>query len=183
MVRFSTENNTVFDTQLIGAYNFINIAAAICVGKYFKVDPDAAGKAIETFVPVSLRSQVLVTGTNTIIMDAYNANPESMKAAILDFNRMKAPNKTVILGDMLELGSYSREEHEDLGKLLKNCNFHTIMLIGNEMASAHASVPNSVYFKTKSELERYLESHPVTNSTVLLKASRGIALETVAEKL
>ena len=183
MVRFSTENNTVFDTQLIGAYNFINIAAAICVGKYFKIDPDATGKAIETFVPVSLRSQVLVTGTNTIIMDAYNANPESMKAAILDFNRMKAPNKTVILGDMLELGSYSREEHEDLGKLLKNCNFHTIMLIGNEMAAAHASVPNSVYFKTKSELERYLESHPVTNSTVLLKASRGIALETVAEKL
>ena len=106
-----------------------------------------------------------------------------MKAAILDFEHMKAPNKTVILGDMFELGSYSREEHEDLGKLLKTCNFDTIMLIGDEMAATNANVQDSVYFKTKSELERYLESHPVTNSTILIKASRGMALETVVKKL
>ncbi len=183
MVRFETENTTVFDTQLIGAYNFINIAAAICVGKYFGIHPDDAGKAIAEYLPVTLRSQVIKKGTNTIIMDAYNANPESMKAAILDFDRMKALHKTVILGDMFELGNYSRDEHEALGKLLKTCSFDTILLTGEEMAAAHKEVPGSVYFKTKSQLERYLESHPVTDSTVLLKASRGIALETVTEKL
>jgi UDP-N-acetylmuramoyl-tripeptide--D-alanyl-D-alanine ligase len=175
------ENGEVIQTQLTGKYNFENIAAALCIGKYFEVDPVQANQAIADYVPGNMRSQVMKKGTNTIFLDAYNANPSSMEAAIENLSSIQADNKVVILGDMFELEGEAEREHRLLGELLGKKKFDCVYLCGALMKSAKAVLPDALYFEKKEQLIDELKKNPLSNATVLIKASRGIGLETVLD--
>ncbi len=182
-IRYRHEDGTEIQTQLIGAYNFENIAAALCIGKFFEIPAEAANQAVHDYKPANKRSQVVQQGSNTIILDAYNANPDSMQAAIKSLNAMKATHKVAILGDMYELGEDSPQEHAAIGLLLNECEIKSIFLCGKLMADAQKACPEATYFDTKQALADYLKAHPIAGATILLKASRGIALETLLEYL
>ncbi len=181
-VEFKIEGKQ-YTSQLIGKYNYDNIVGALAIGSYFKVPLAKAIEAVCNYEPTNNRSQVIKTDHNTLILDAYNANPDSMKAAIENFAAMEVNSKSVILGDMLELGEDSRKEHEDLGKLVGSMGFNAIFFCGKEIRSAAPKCIGSFYFATKKELSIYLSKNPLKDSTVLIKASRGIGLETLVDKL
>ena len=182
-VKIKTENGEVVQTQMIGAYNFENIAVALCIGKYFKVDAKLANKAVAEYVPGNMRSQVLKKGTNTIILDAYNANPTSMLAAIDNLAGMTTGKKVVILGDMFELEEEAENEHRNLGKLLKAKKFDRVYLCGKLTQFAKEEFPEALHFESKDLLLDELKRNPIKDSTILVKASRGIGLETVVEAI
>jgi UDP-N-acetylmuramoyl-tripeptide--D-alanyl-D-alanine ligase len=175
------ENGEEIQTQLTGKYNFENIAAALCIGKYFDVDPILGNKAIAEYAPGNMRSQIIKKGSNTIILDAYNANPSSMEAAIENLSSLAAENKVVILGDMFELEEEAEREHRLLGELLKKKKFDRVYLCGSLMKSAKAVLPSALHFEKKEDLIDSLKKNPLNNVTVLIKASRGIGLETVLD--
>lgn len=181
-IRFKTETEEV-QTQLMGAYNFENMAAALCIGKYFGVDSKDANKAVAEYVPGNMRSQIVKKGSNTIILDAYNANPSSMEAAIENLATMKAKKKVAILGDMFELEEEAAKEHARIGELLKSKNFDRVYLCGGLMGEAKKHLPASVHFEEKEQLIESLKQHPIQEATVLVKASRGVGLETILEYL
>ncbi|MCB0497822.1 MAG: UDP-N-acetylmuramoyl-tripeptide--D-alanyl-D-alanine ligase [Cyclobacteriaceae bacterium] len=176
-------DGTSYTTQLIGKYNYNNIAGALAIGKYFNVPLQGAIEAVCNYIPSNNRSQVKKTERNTLILDAYNANPGSMKASVENFAGMKADSKTVILGDMLELGTSSKEEHAAIGQLVYEKGFNAAFFCGKEMRSAAKKCIGCMYFEKKEDLANYLQANPINNSTVLIKASRGIGLETLVEFL
>ncbi|MEP6734555.1 MAG: UDP-N-acetylmuramoyl-tripeptide--D-alanyl-D-alanine ligase [Chryseolinea sp.] len=180
-VKVRAENGQVISTNLIGTYNFENIAAALCIGKYFGVQAEEANSAINSYVAGNMRSQLVKKEGNTVILDAYNANPSSMKAAIENMAAMQVQNKVVILGDMYELEEEAETEHRNIGKLLKASNFDKVMLCGTLMKPAKDEYPEAFFFESKDALIEELKRHPLKNSTVLVKASRGMGLETVVE--
>lgn len=182
-IRFETENGEIVQTQLIGAYNFENIAAALCIGKFFGVEPGAANNAIAEYVPGNMRSQILKKGTNTIILDAYNANPSSMEAAINNLANMKASRKVAILGDMFELEEEAEKEHRKIGELLNTKKFDQVYFCGNLMKAAKNVYAAGQLFEKKEFLIAELKKHPIKDSTILVKASRGIGLESIVEYL
>ena len=182
-VVYQAEGGAPVETQLVGAYNFENIAAARCIGKYFDVPAEAADEAIRSYQPANKRSQVVRQGTNTIILDAYNANPDSMQAAIRNLEAMQAAQKAVILGDMYELGEDAAAEHRAVGELLAQGTVERILFCGELMQAAHEACPRSDYFPDKAKLEKHLQQQPLENNTVLIKGSRGMAMETVVELL
>jgi UDP-N-acetylmuramoyl-tripeptide--D-alanyl-D-alanine ligase len=182
-VKFRAENGDEVQTHLIGAYNFENITAALCIGKYFGVDPQLANNAVADYIPSNMRSQVITKGSNTIILDAYNANPSSMQAAIENLSSMKSPHKVLILGDMFELEGESEKEHRLLGALIKERNFSDVYLCGTLIKTAHEIIPSAKYFNRKEDLIEALKKEPVKNATILVKASRGIGLESVVDYL
>lgn len=170
------------NSQLVGSYNFENVMAAIAVGNYFKVDTASINSAIHSYAPSNNRSQVIKTAKNTIIMDAYNANPSSMKAAITNFASMKASNKVVILGDMMELGEETQKEHQQVLDLLMSFQFPYVILIGSYFKQL--SLPNFVlHFTDTSKALEELKKHSVSNSTVMVKGSRKVQLEKLVEVL
>lgn len=176
-----SSKNTLFQTQLIGDYNFENILAAICTGFYFDVPVEDIKEAIESYQPVNNRSQIINTENNKIILDAYNANPTSMKAAIDNFATLKDKNKVLILGDMFELGEYSHEEHAAVVEQIKEHQFEEVFLIGKDFDSIQQNAFKTFY-KT-DEFTAYLKSHRLKNKTILIKGSRGMALEKVVNYL
>ena len=180
-LRIKTENGEIIQTQIIGAYNFENIAVALCIGKYFQVEAHRANAAVAGYVPGNMRSQVLKKERNTIILDAYNANPSSMEAAIENLASMKAGKKVVILGDMFELEGEAEQEHRQLGRLLKEKKFSRVYLCGKLMRSAKEEFPDALLFERKDLLTEELKRNPIHDSVILVKASRGIGLETVLE--
>ncbi len=182
-VKLRPESGAIVETRLTGAYNYDNIAAALCIGKYFKVPAEAANKAIADYTPQNNRSQFVQKGTNRILLDAYNANPSSMKAAIENFNRLELPNKVIILGDMFELGDESVIEHTILGKLLASCDFDQIFLCGKNMQHAAKELSSVQYFEAKQPLVEYLQKHKIENASLFIKGSRGMGLESVMEYL
>lgn len=182
-VTFKTASGTVIHTHLLGKYNFINIAAALCVGYYFQCDDDAMLQAIQNYVPSNNRSQVVKAGTNTIIMDAYNANPSSMEEAVKSFADMKEDHKMVILGDMLELGEDTHAEHFNLGHLVKELGISQAIYVGPLMKSAIEAHSEGLYFEKKDDLLAYLEQHTLKDHHILIKGSRGMALESILEKI
>ena len=182
-VVYQAEGGNSVETQLVGAYNFDNIAAALCIGKYFEVPSAAADEAIRSYQPANKRSQVVRQGTNTIILDAYNANPDSMQAAIRNLEAMQAAQKAVILGDMYELGEDAAAEHRAVGELLAQGTVERILFCGELMQAAHEACPRSDYFPDKAKLEKHLQQQPIENNTVLIKGSRGMAMETVVDLL
>lgn len=182
-IRYETEHGAIIQTQLVGAYNFENIAAALCIGKFFGVETGAANKAIAEYVPGNMRSQILIKGTNTIILDAYNANPSSMEAAINNLASMKATRKVAILGDMFELEEEAEKEHRKIGELLNAKNFDKVYLCGKLMQAAKGSYATSQLFEKKESLIEEIKRHPIKDSTILVKASRGIGLESIVEYL
>jgi UDP-N-acetylmuramoyl-tripeptide--D-alanyl-D-alanine ligase len=182
-LKIKTESGDEITTQLIGDYNFENVAATLCIGKYFGVDAQEAANAIAEYSPGNMRSQVVKKGSNTIILDAYNANPSSMVAAIENLSAMKAKNKVVIVGDMFELGEEAEAEHKLIGNLLAKKKFNATYLCGKLMKSAQAEFPSAQYFEKKEDLLKVLQQNPIANATVLIKASRGIGLESVMDVL
>jgi UDP-N-acetylmuramoyl-tripeptide--D-alanyl-D-alanine ligase len=182
-VKIRAEDGEEIQTKMIGKYNFENIAAALCVGKYYGVDPKVATRAVAEYEPSNMRSQVVRKGTNTIILDAYNANPTSMTAAIVSVAGMHADKKVLILGDMFELEEEAEEEHRSIGKLIRDLGFTEVYLCGKLMRAALKEFPRANHFFLKEELLEALQKNPVNHSTILIKASRGIGLETVLDVL
>ena len=182
-VVFKADNGETVQTQLPGGYNFKNIAAALCIGKYFEVDAAAANRAVAEYVPQNNRSQFLTRGSNRIILDAYNANPISMQAALNNLAAMQRPAKMVILGDMLELGADSQKEHQLLGERVAAMQPEQALFCGPESRAAADACPGSLYFANKAELTTWLQQHPPQNKLILIKASRGMGLETLLEVL
>jgi UDP-N-acetylmuramoyl-tripeptide--D-alanyl-D-alanine ligase len=182
-VAVKAENGDVITTNLIGGYNFENIASALCIGKYFGVDSKLANQAIAEYTPSNMRSQILKKDSNTIILDAYNANPSSMSAAINNIAGMKAEKKVLILGDMFELEEEAAAEHQAIGKLIREKGFQNVYLCGSLFKSALHEFPTAKYFVKKEELAEELKHFPIRNATILVKASRGMGLETVVDFL
>ncbi|QZT35551.1 UDP-N-acetylmuramoyl-tripeptide--D-alanyl-D-alanine ligase [Halosquirtibacter xylanolyticus] len=163
-------------TNLVGTYNCSNLAAAISIGKYFNVEPLRIKEAIEGYIPTNLRSQYTRRQYNDLIVDTYNANPSSMQEAIKNFLKLKHPNKIVILGDMLELGDVSEQEHLKLIELLKEGSLKECILVG-EIFSKIA--PNANTFLNTDELIQQLQKDEIKEALVLIKGSRGIGLEKI----
>jgi len=161
-------------TQLIGAYNAENVLAAVTIGDYFGLTSEQIKTGLENYIPQNNRSQLTVTEHNKLVVDAYNANPTSMKAAILNFAQMNVDAKTLILGDMLELGEQSAEEHQQVVDLLEQNNLKNVLLVGNDFKNTKNTFS---CFANVAELQNYLAEHPIRNNYVLIKGSRGIKLE------
>jgi UDP-N-acetylmuramoyl-tripeptide--D-alanyl-D-alanine ligase len=182
-IRYKAEKGEVVQTQLMGAYNFENIAVALCIGKFFGVDANKANQAVAEYVPGNMRSQIVEKGSNTIILDAYNANPSSMEAAILNLASMSASKKIVVLGDMFELEEEAESEHKRIGELLKEKKFDKVYLCGKLMKSAKEVFSGAQYFESKDLLIAELKSNPISGATILVKASRSVGLESIVEDL
>ncbi|MEQ8242860.1 UDP-N-acetylmuramoyl-tripeptide--D-alanyl-D-alanine ligase [Fulvivirga sp.] len=174
---FKTEDGNTVTTHLIGKYNFENIAVALCAAKYFEVPADLANRAVADYNPENNRSQVLKQGSNTIILDAYNANPTSMASALENLSKMDSSNKVVILGDMKELGEDSIKEHESLGIVLSQYNFENVFLCGEEMRAAASKYPNANHALTREALLEMLKDSSLKNALILIKGSRSMGLE------
>lgn len=177
-----SEQSRLIHTNLSGVYNFENIMAAIAVGADFGVPEQSIKKAIEGYVPSDNRSQWVKKENNTLLLDAYNANPTSMNAAISNFSRMQGNRKVMILGDMLEMGDYAEAEHEELVRRLMKEDFKEVFFVGKHFAK-YAETYGYRSFNNTDELISYLKDHPVRNALILVKGSRGIALEKVQEVL
>jgi UDP-N-acetylmuramoyl-tripeptide--D-alanyl-D-alanine ligase len=182
-VIYRAMDGTEVHTHLMGSYNFENMAAAACIGHYFGVPHSEINAAIAGYAPTNNRSQIVQKDTNTVLLDAYNANPSSMALSVSNFAQMAGARKVVILGDMLELGQESEAEHRALGEQLDQQHFTEVFLCGKEMRYAAEVNPDFRYFAEKSALEQWLTDHPIRDSHVLIKGSRGVGLETVVALL
>jgi len=165
-------------TQLFGEYNFNNIMTAVSVGRYFKVPEVVMRKAIEGYVPSNNRSQILERDSNTYLLDAYNANPTSMRHALNNFSKMEANQRVAIIGSMLELGDYAESEHLEIAKYAKSLSFEEVVLVGKEFESAATEI-ELPHFENTEQLKTWLNLQAFENTHVLLKGSRGIGLEKV----
>ena len=167
-------------TSMIGTYNYYNFLAAITIGIHFKISNDNINKALISYFPTNNRSQIQKTFNNTLILDAYNANPTSMKNAIESFSKMEGENKLLILGDMFELGEASLDEHKTIINMVDSLNLNAIY-VGDQFKKTK---PNNInIFTNKNELEEKLKISPIKGKLILLKASRGIGLETIVDLL
>lgn len=170
-------NSTHIQSHLIGLYNANNINAAIAIGKHFGIEDSQIKAAIESYIPENNRSQLLHKGGNEIILDAYNANPSSMKAAIENFSQLDKKNKTAFLGDMFELGSESAEEHRAIVSLSENNPEIEYHFIGKDFYDAKNTAGNAHFYADFEQFSEYLKSAKFKNKTLLIKGSRGMALE------
>ena len=168
-------------SKLIGNYNLENILAGVCVGKYFNVPAKQISQAIGCYTPGNNRSQVIQRDTNTIILDAYNANPTSMKAAIDNFSRIGGKHKALILGDMFELGEFSDNEHRNIIDLVEQYTFSAVFYVGPTFSENARNQHNT--FRSTSEFIEWLKKNPLENFTILIKGSRGMALEKIINHL
>ncbi len=165
-----------FSTQLTGEYNLTNILCAVAVGLHFGVTLPEAAHAIEAYHPQNHRSQVQRQGGNLIIADFYNANPTSMEAALVNLTHLKESNKIAILGDMLELGEISEEEHRKVADFCRN-NHIKPLFVGEIFANI--GLKDALVFVNVEELNQYLAQNPIHNAAILIKGSRGIHLEKI----
>lgn len=180
---WKSENSTTVhrvQTRLIGGYNFTNALAAVTVGCFFDVNPELIDKALSDYTPGNNRSQWKQTANNALIIDAYNANPTSMAAAIENFQRMQAKAKMLILGDMLELGKESAEEHQRIADLLQSCGFENVLLVGSAFAAATHPYPTCPDTASAIAL---LETEKPCGKTILIKGSHGLRLDKLAPYL
>lgn len=164
-------------SRLTGNYNFTNLCAAAALGLYFKVDFDQIKAAIESYTPTNMRSQILEKNGKTFVLDTYNANPSSLTESLKNFSTFQG-SKTVIIGDMLELGSESAYEHKTLLDLAQTLHFEEVITVGGHFKKVNAF---SKSFENSAELSIYLKEHQIESKNILLKGSRGIALEKILE--
>jgi len=167
-------------TQLIGEYNFPNVLAAATIGCFFGVDAEKIDKALNEYTPQNNRSQLRQTTNNTLIIDAYNANPTSMMASIGNFCNMQVKSKMLILGDMRELGKESAEEHQKIVNYLEECGFEDVVLVGELFAATRHTYPD--YLDAAALITALQENKPC-GKTILIKGSNGIKLSSVADYL
>lgn len=182
-IKLVTSSGKEIHTQLPGTYNFPNVAVALCIGKHFEIPESDCIKAIEAYQSSNNRSQILKTERNTLLLDAYNANPSSMELAIENLANMDSPNRVAILGDMFELGTFSDSEHERMLQLATSKGFRFVFACGKEFAKHRFSFPKVYFFEDRPTFYEWLKENEVSNCTVLLKGSRGMALEKLAEVL
>lgn len=167
-------------THLIGAYNLDNSLTAVAIGRYFGVEDTKICHALSSYVPQNNRSQLVHTASNTLIVDAYNANPTSMMAALENFRQMEAAHKVAILGDMKELGEGSHEEHQKVVDFLKECGFERVMLVGPEFGGTASSFE---HYKDVKEVEALLAAHPLQGCCILVKGSNSMKLSELPASL
>jgi len=180
-LRLSVQGYPDIPTCLIGSYNTDNVLAALAVAQQFGINPDQAAEAISHYQPTNNRSQLLQKGDYTFIMDAYNANPTSMAAAIENFFRLQERNKWAILGDMLELGKETAVEHQNIIQLLQEKQLQNIFLVGHHFMEANND-KHFQAFRSVDDLITHLQDHPLPQqATILLKGSRGIRLEKMVQ--
>lgn len=178
-VKFSVEGvDGEHLSSLIGAYNFGNIATALTIGKFFGVDMHQAVEAVLKYKPSNMRSQLIEKRSNLIILDAYNANPSSMEAAIRTFGQMKGKKyKMIILGDMYELGEHAEAEHARLGEIVSEYEFDKVCFTGKLIVSALIKAPKALYFPDPFSFRNWLEDSKLEDYLILIKGSRGMKLE------
>lgn len=167
-------------TRLIGEYNFDNALAAVAIGSYLGVEPENINRALEEYTPQNNRSQLMETGKNHLIIDAYNANPTSMAASLENFRKMEVPHKSVILGDMKELGAASGEEHEKIVDLVGRCGFERVILVGEAFGRVQS---NYETFRDVEELISVLQENGIEGNYVLIKGSNSMKLVRAADYL
>ena len=165
-------------TQLIGEYNFPNALAAITIGLFFGVEAAKINEALAGYTPQNKRSQLKKTNDNTLIIDAYNANPTSMMAALQNFRNMEVPHKMLLLGDMRELGAESAAEHQKIADYIKECDFEEVWLVGEQFAAAEHSFKT---YPNVQEVIKELETNKPKGYTILIKGSNGIKLSSTVD--
>ncbi|GEP52613.1 UDP-N-acetylmuramoyl-tripeptide--D-alanyl-D-alanine ligase [Flavobacterium noncentrifugens] len=170
-------------SQLIGLYNANNINAAIAIGKYFEVVDESIKQALESYIPANNRSQLMVKNGNEIILDAYNANPSSMAVAIENFLQLDKPEKVMILGDMFELGNESLQEHHNIVDSVRQTDDVSCYFIGKDFYANKIEKDNFTFYKTFDELASELKRQGFRNKIILIKGSRGMALERALESI
>lgn len=174
-ISFHIDNNKENITaNLSGDYNFDNVTVAVAMGLYFKLKPNEISKGIESYFPTNNRSEIIKKQFNTIYMDAYNANPSSMEVALKSFSAMPFTKKTVILGDMFELGKYAEEEHQNMVDLCVSLNLKTVFLCGENFMKTKN---NFHAFNTTNECKEFLKTNPLSETNVFMKGSRSMRLE------
>jgi UDP-N-acetylmuramoyl-tripeptide--D-alanyl-D-alanine ligase len=174
------ESGYMVNTNLIGEYNAENVLAAICIGLHFGVTPGQINRALEDYQPTNNRSQFKETEKNHLIIDAYNANPTSMNASIINFGHMNAAKKAVILGDMFELGDQSQQEHQKIVDLLEKSAFDKVILVGERFGA----IPSDfIKIADTASLIAYLEKEQLSGYTVLVKGSHGMRLDKCVTQL
>lgn len=172
------ERELHINTQLVGDYNLPNILAAIAVGNYFSVSDSQIKEAIESYSPSNSRSQLIEKPHNKIVLDAYNANPSSMKAAIENFTKLPGSAKALVLGAMMELGKDSLQEHAQLADLIQQYTWSQVIFVGGDFQ--HLTTP-FYYFNTSGEATSWLKNNIVPGATYLVKGSRGTRMENILE--
>jgi UDP-N-acetylmuramoyl-tripeptide--D-alanyl-D-alanine ligase len=172
-------------TNLVGDYNFENVMSAVCIGKYFGVDMADIKSAIENYVPSNNRSQKVSYGTNTVIMDAYNANPSSMHEALNNFENLLAAQgyaqALVVLGEMMELGAYSEAEHQKIVQMLMHKNWDNVtkVLVGDGFRIAADAGKGFIWFSTTENLKKWFKEQQMQHHLILVKGSRKNELEKI----
>ena len=179
----SLDNQPLVKTHMFGQYNFINLLCAACIGNYFGVKETDINDALASYMPEMNRSQVKKTESNTLILDAYNANPSSMSLAIDNFNKQVFENKIVILGDMLELGEYSEQEHEKIIKQIENCTFKTVVFVGVQFFKLKDRFNHYYFYENIEDFKKDDTTNRISGSNILIKGSRGIQLEKIVNIL
>lgn len=178
-VQVNYKNKTII-SKIYGDYNFENISSAIAIGDYFNIDFENIKKGVEDYLPKNNRSEIKNKGTNTIILDAYNANPTSMSLAIKSFDKSNKINKVIIVGDMFELGAESSNYHQQTVMCLENISKAEVFIVGLSFCkTVHSDKIKS--FASTEELIRHLSKLKITNSSILIKGSRGMGLEKVID--
>jgi UDP-N-acetylmuramoyl-tripeptide--D-alanyl-D-alanine ligase len=165
-------------TQLVGQYNLLNVLAAVTIGRHFNIDNKKIKNALENYVPLNSRSQLIKQGTNTIILDAYNANPDSMKAAIDNFAQMQGANKILMLGSMMELGKDSEKEHEEIIKIIDGYTWGLVVLVGANFKNTKHTYN---HFDDALLAKKWFNAQQLQNAHILIKGSRSMMMEKILE--
>ena len=165
-------------SQLTGEYNFTNICSAVSLGLHFGIDFQYIKQSIEEYVPTNMRSQIMQKGEKTLVVDTYNANPSSRAGSLENFTHFEG-DKTIIIGDMLELGEESKQEHQNILSFARGLGLQEIITVGGNFSKINSE---KAFLNTK-ELIEYLKNNKISSKNILIKGSRGIALEQVIDFL